>query len=219
MNTFTISETMSFAWELFKKRSAFFIGVFVLVWAISLASSQLGGHVNNAHTPTLLVLALAGVFINIVVSVFLKMGTLSFLLKAHDAPDAAKLKDLWAPDMFWNYLGTAILTGIIVIVGLILLIVPGIIWMLRYIFAPYLVIDRHLAPLAALKESSRITYGHKWQLLGFLLVIVAINIVGALLLLVGLLVTIPLSSLAMTHAYRVLEHAASEVAPIAAPTV
>jgi len=204
---------LRFGWETFKKRPAFFIGIFVLIWVIGAVGSELGAHVNNAQTPSILVLALAGVFINIVVGVLLKMGTISFVLAAHDAPESATVRDLWEPDMFWNYLGAMILTGIIVVVGLILVIVPGIIWALRYVFVPYLVIDRGLAPLAALRESSRITYGHKWQLLGLFLALIVLNIVGAIALLVGLLVTIPLSSFALAHAYRTLEHGANEIAP------
>jgi uncharacterized membrane protein len=96
------------------------------------------------------------------------------------------------------------LLGLAVGIGLVLLIVPGVIFGLMFMFSTFLVIDRELAPIEALKESNRITYGHKWRLLGFTLVLLLINVLGALALLVGLLVTVPVSSLTFTHAYRVL---------------
>jgi uncharacterized membrane protein len=47
-----------------------------------------------------------------------------------------------------------------------------------------------------------------------MLALTLLNIVGVLLLLVGLLVTVPVTILATAHAYRALEHAASEVVPL-----
>ena len=55
-----------------------------------------------------------------------------------------------------------------------------------------------------MKESRRITRGHKWQLFGFLLMLVLINLLGLLAFVVGLFVSIPVSSLAFAHAYRLL---------------
>ena len=55
-----------------------------------------------------------------------------------------------------------------------------------------------------MNESSRITRGHKWPLFGFVLMLVLINLLGALALIVGLLVSVPVSTLAFAHAYRVL---------------
>ena len=202
-----------FGWETFKKRPWFFVGMLVLIWIVSGVFSQMGSYTDKVSAGSELIFALAGVFVSIVGQMFVKMGTISFTLKAHDAPESAKLNDLWAPEMFWQYLGASLLVGLIVVVGIILLIVPGIIWALRYMFVPYLVIDRKLGVMAALRESSRITLGHKWQLLGLVVVLGLLNILGLLALVVGLLVTVPVTMLAVAHAYRTLEHSASEVAP------
>jgi len=82
--------------------------------------------------------------------------------------------------------------------------VPGIIFMLMFMFTTFMVIERELGPIDAMKESRRITRGHKWQLLGFLLMLVLINLLGLLALVVGIFVSIPVSSLAFAHAYRML---------------
>jgi uncharacterized membrane protein len=55
-----------------------------------------------------------------------------------------------------------------------------------------------------MKESSRITRGHKWPLFVFLLLLVLVNLAGLLALVVGLLVSMPVSMLAFVHAYRTL---------------
>jgi uncharacterized membrane protein len=82
-------------------------------------------------------------------------------------------------------------------------------------FVPYLIVDKKMSVGDALRESSRMTLGRKWQLLGFLGLVVLINILGAILLLVGLLVSIPVTMLAFAHAYRTLEHSVNEVVPAA----
>ena len=206
---FSIASSVRFGWETFKKRPWFFVGITLLIAVISGITSHLTGSLNadgNGFAYTALFpLEVVLFFVGIVVSILLKMGTINFVLKAHDDSESARVNDLWAPYPFWKYLLTSIVVGIIVIVGLILLIVPGIIWALRYMFAQYLVMDRHLDASEALSESAKITYGHKWQLLGFGLVLVGINILGAVCLLVGLLVSIPVSSLAFAHAFRTLQ--------------
>jgi uncharacterized membrane protein len=91
---------------------------------------------------------------------------------------------------------------------MLLLIVPRIIFALMFMFATFIVIDRELGPINAMNESARIAKGYKWQLFGFTLVLVLINLLGLLALVVGLLVTVPVTSLAFVHVYRVLSERA-----------
>ncbi len=132
------------------------------------------------------------------------MGGTAFYLAAHDNSDTVELSSLWHPRPLWKYLGTSILLGLAVGVGFLLLIVPGIIFALMFIFSTFLVIDREIDPIEAMKESYRMTRGHKWNLLGLLLMLILVNLLGVLALIVGLLVSVPVTALALTHAYRVL---------------
>jgi uncharacterized membrane protein len=137
-------------------------------------------------------------------------------LQRHDNPDTADLSLLWHPRPFWKYLGASILLALAVTVGFVLLIVPGIILGLMFMFATFVVIERELGPIEAMGESNRITRGHKWQLFGFVLLLVLINLLGLLALVVGLLVSIPVSTLAFVHAYRLLGGKAGTPPPDAA---
>jgi len=58
--------------------------------------------------------------------------------------------------------GSALIAGL----GLFLLVVPGIIWYLKFMFAPLRAVDRNTGPLDSLRESGEMTAGHKWQLFG-----------------------------------------------------
>jgi uncharacterized membrane protein len=84
------------------------------------------------------------------------------------------------------------------------LIVPGIIIAMGLAFVPYLVVERGLGPVEALKESWRLTKGHKMQIFLLVLALVGINILGLMALVVGVFVTFPLTLLAFAHAYRTL---------------
>jgi len=71
-------------------------------------------------------------------------------------------------------------------------------------FVPYLVIDRGLGPIESMKESWRVTKGNKWQLFLLFLALIGINLLGVAALVVGLLVSVPITMLAAAHAYRTL---------------
>ena len=89
-------------------------------------------------------------------------------------------------------------------IGIPLLFVLGVIFSLMFMFSGFLVIDRELGPIEAMKESYRMTHGYKWSLLGLLLLLFLINLLGLLAFIVGIFVSAPVSLLAVTHAYRVL---------------
>ncbi len=202
---FSIHSCVSFGWETFKKRPWFFVGASVVIVLVYLFASAITSAIDallggSAKEPTLL-----GSLADYGLSTLISMGVTAFYLAAHDSPETVDLTVLWRPHPFWKYVGASILIGLVIIVGFILLIVPGIIFALMYMFTTFIVIDRGLGPLDAMKESKSITHGHKWPLLGLGCVLLLINIAGAIALLVGLLVTIPVTSLAFTHAYRELQ--------------
>lgn len=68
-----------------------------------------------------------------------------------------------------NYLTIVLsylLVAAIVIMGFILLIVPGIIFAIRLAFVPYLVMDKGLEPVAAVEKSWNMTRDHGWAIFG-----------------------------------------------------
>ena len=209
MNTFAPGAMIRFGWETFKKRPWFFIGVALLVAVLSGVASGIGASFGNQGVAQSI-----GSLTNFVIGIFIGMGVTAFFLKSHDSIETAGSGELWHPQPFWYFLGAKLLVGVVVVLGLVLLIVPGIISGLMFMFTPYIVIDKGLGPIEAMRESKHITDGHKWQLLGFVGLTVLVNILGFLCFLVGLLVTIPLTALAVVHAYRTLS--AQAKTPVAA---
>lgn len=208
MHTFSIGESIRFGWETFKKRSWFLIGSTAVFFLISAAIETVAGSFGEEFPG-----ALVGSVASFLANTILGMGIAAFYLKAHDSLDAVKLGDLWHPSPFWKYLGVQILLAAVVVAGLILLIVPGIIFALMFMFAPYIVIDKNLGPIDAMKESMRVTKGRKLELFGFALISIGIALLGVLALIVGLLVAIPVLSLAFVRAYRALQGSAGTPVP------
>jgi len=208
MSEFSISESIRFGWETFKKRPWFFIGVLVCVF---IAYSVISLVTGPSHGQQGFMLSFMSI-VSGVLGVVVEMMLINLALKAHDNVEAVQFSNAWGELPFWRYLAVKVLAGLIVMVGFVLLIVPGVIAALVLIFSNYLVVDKGLGPIQALKESARITKGHRWHLLGFVLVVAGLNILGVIALFLGLLITIPVTMLAMVHVYRKLEHAASEAA-------
>jgi uncharacterized membrane protein len=201
---FSTGSAIRFGWETFKKRPWFFVGSTVVILLASVLVDTFTGGIDAAVAGSPDAPSIIGTVINLALGTLISMGATAFYLAAHDNPDTVDLSSLWHPRPFWKYLGASILLGLAVGLGFLLLIVPGIIFALMFMFTTFIVIDRELGPIEAMKESNRIARGYKWNLLGFILVLVLINLLGVLALVVGLLVSIPVSSLAFAYAYRLL---------------
>jgi uncharacterized membrane protein len=95
-----------------------------------------------------------------------------------------------------KYLAAMIMVTVVVIVGFIFLIVPGIYLAFKYTFVPYLIVDKNLGPIEAMKASSKMTDGIKWDILGFYVAGAALAYLGLIALGVGILVSAPVAYLA-----------------------
>ncbi|MGB4076488.1 MAG: hypothetical protein WBK28_02170 [Minisyncoccia bacterium] len=222
-STLSVQESFSFGWRTFKARPWIFVQAALVLIAISIVFNILGsllgagaeadGGIALISVLLSLVLAVASLYVSITVN---NMGFMSFYLKAHDALSSVSLRDLWRPHPFWKFVLAIITLGVTVLVGLILLIVPGVIFSLMFFPTLYIVLERELGPIEAMKEAARMTKGNRWKLLLFGFAVLGINLVGALVLLVGLLVSIPVSMLATIHVYRTLANHTA-VAPVTPP--
>lgn len=146
--------------------------------------------------------------VNIVVfalSLVVSLGTKRITLDLVDEKPS-RLADLFSQtNLFWKFLWASIIYGIIVVIGFILLIIPGIYLSLKYGFFGYILVDRpELSAGDVLKESARLTDGIKWNLFWFSVALIGINILGLMALGIGLLYTIPVSIMAYTALYRAL---------------
>jgi hypothetical protein len=99
---------------------------------------------------------------------------------------------------------------VMVLVGLVLLIIPGIYFGIRYSLFGFYFVEGNSDLKQSFQQSAVTSQGSMRFLLLFFIIIFLLNILGASLLGIGLIVTIPLSVLMTTSIYRQL----SETSPI-----
>lgn len=106
---------------------------------------------------------------------------------------------------YWNAVVANIVVGVIVGLGIVMLIVPGIIFACRLAFVPYLVVDREMDVMDALRVSWDMTRGYGWQifLMGFLAIFIVIG--GLILLFVGVFISMMWISAAFAAIYHAVE--------------
>ncbi len=82
--------------------------------------------------------------------------------------------------------------------------VPLLVLSLRFQFASYLIVDKQCDGIESLIKSFRMTKGMIMQLIVLIIAVIVINIIGLLALVVGLLITIPMSLIMVGLVYRKL---------------
>jgi uncharacterized membrane protein len=212
---FNFSDVLSFGWGVMKANLWFFVGLgFVFMIFIYLPVVARVVVVKSLHLPKAsdVTLAILLQVLEFLVGIVVKIGLIKIALSFCDErkPPFATLFDVW--DCFWRVLGATVLYILIILAGVILLIVPGIVWAVKFSLCYYFVIDKGLGPVEALKASSRTTMGVKWQLFGFFLLCRLINLLGLLCLLVGVFATYPTVLVASALIYRQLSAQTPELA-------
>lgn len=201
---FYISDIIRLSWQKVMQNIWFFIGLSLIILAVAMASEIFGAIVKQSKIDIPVIVSILIFFVFSVLQVIIKLGSIKIGLAFVDGRQS-KILDLFnVKSVFWKYLMTALLYGLIIFGGLILFIIPGIIWGIKYSLFPYYVLEGS-EPMEALKKSGVATHGSKLNifLLGFVLGV--INLIGLLLAGVGLLVTIPIQMLAMAYVYRALQ--------------
>jgi len=92
------------------------------------------------------------------------------------------------------YLGGALVTWFLLFIPLIIMSLG--LWMYKF-----LIVDQELGPIESLKESWRLTSGEKGDLFLWAIVTFFINLVGLLCCFVGLLITVPVTSIATAYIF------------------
>ncbi len=198
-HSFSSSEALKFGFDIFKKNIVTFIKIAAVLLIINIVMGAIGslfGH-NN---PLVLIWGI----ISYLIAFVIQIGIVKMILDLYDGKplNFSNLYTQYALGL--RYYAASIIYGIMVLVGLICLIVPGIYLAIRFQFFSFLIVDKNAGIAESLSKSSALTEGVKINLFLFALLIVVINIIGFLLLGIGLLVTIPTTMMATIHVYRKL---------------
>jgi hypothetical protein len=162
----------------------FFIQSIFLVVAVGvpiaiLRTLQNGGQMEKdlVNLLTVLVIVIAVVYM-IYLMIWLQ-ASLILLVKNRATEMEPKAIMANAKSYLWSYLGTSLLAGFLTLLWTLLFIIPGVIFGVYYIFAEYIVIDKGVGGMKALRLSKEYVKGKWWQVFLALLGLVAAGVLAS----------------------------------------
>jgi len=162
-----------------------------------------------------------------IISIFVHVGVIKIGFEVVDGKKARADELLTHGALFWKFLAVSAVSCAVVFVTFIvplliafflaltfhnnsalligfLALIPASYLFLVFCYVPIVAVDRKLSLKETFKEGFAITKNNRWSLLGFFVVLVIINILGAIPAGIGLLVTAPVTTLAYLNLYRKL---------------
>lgn len=202
----------SFGWNRMKK---FFLDLFLItlivgvVWIPYSIMLSLDGR----HTAGGGILQIFGLAYLLLLMAPIDYGSAFVFLKA------VRNEQFEVKDMFLafekNYINVVLANLLhwgIISIGLFLLVVPGIVFACRLAFVKYLVLDRKLEPVEAVKESWRMTKGHAGKIFWMGFLVFPIVIAGLICLGVGVIPAVMWIRCAFASMYYAVSEAEEGVA-------
>lgn len=196
---FVIGESFKSAWEIFKKEWIVVYAVQFLPFVFGILYSVLMENVDQNSGANLL-----WTLVYMAIQFILSMGVINAYLQITRGKKVTMETFTSIVPKIVNYFVAQILMILIVLGGFLLFIIPGIYFSLKFMYAPYLVIDKGMGPIEALKASGQITHGVKWDMIGFMVAAAILMYSGILALFVGLLITMPVATLSYVILYNKL---------------
>jgi uncharacterized membrane protein len=195
---FSIEESLRFGWKKTKEHSFVLFQVLLTLFALRVVQAVI--EKSLVHT------AIGGLANLLLTIVFIVLGTGFIVITLKIAKgEKTEYRDIVPPaKLVLMVFLASVLVGVLTFAGLILLVIPGIYFALRFSMIRFAIIEG-AGVMESFERSTKLTDGQKWPLLGFLIVAAIANIIGAILLVVGLLITIPVTMIAFAHIYLKLK--------------
>jgi hypothetical protein len=199
------SSSYSVGWKILK---AYFVELLV----ISIVYSILSGPITVVQWKVetlqwfLVPLVLFGITYGVFVAGPIQYGANWVFLKAVRG-ERVEVRDIFVVFQrnYWNVVIANIVVGIIVGLGFVMLIVPGIIFACRLAFVPYLVVDHEMDVMDALRVSWDMTRGYGGQIFLMGLLAIPVVILGLICMIVGVFISVMWISTAFAAMYHAVE--------------
>ncbi|MFI0434096.1 MAG: hypothetical protein ACH350_00010 [Parachlamydiaceae bacterium] len=190
--SFSINEAIREGWELTKVNIGFLISyqilLFFLIWLFS--DTQNGWKLAPVNVIGWLLILLA------------KMGFYqsALLITKGLKPRFDQFYKNWR--LLFTWVIASILFAAMLAIGLSLLIVPGLIIIAMCGFYPFFILDKGVGPIEALQLSAKATKGIRTDVFLLFISCIGLDLLGMLFFGIGILITAPVSLIALTTVYR-----------------
>jgi uncharacterized membrane protein len=201
----SVGNAISYGWNKFKDNALIWIGIMLVAAVIQVVLNLIFGGFSTSSdlSDTFTVWRIIGTLVTTVVGYLINAALVRGALHEVDGN-----KPAFGSFFQFTNIGAIIIASLIVgvlsTIGFILLVIPGLIVVFLTWWTLQFVIDQNQDAVTGIKSSFGIISQNVGPLLLLALALVGINILGAIPCGLGLLVTIPLTIIASTYAYRVL---------------
>jgi uncharacterized membrane protein len=193
----SVGDAVSYGWAAYWKNVGPMLVILLIIAAVHVLFGLAGEAVDSLVGRILLQLAAW------LIGLFLALGLFRVALEITRGVQP-EVGDLFKAEGYAPYIVASILFGIGFFIGLLLFVIPGIIFAVVFGFYGFVAAERGNDVLAmeTLQRAAEISRGHRWQLFGLAIVLFLINVLGALLCGVGLLFTAGITIIAWAYTYR-----------------
>lgn len=197
-----IGPAFRWGWDTFTKDFWYFLLLFLLV--IFLPNLVIRYKANNFFFN----------FVSLFISTWMACGITRILLDYYRGKKDEMSTIFTYVKPYWNVLLATIFLGILIFVGLIFFIIPGVYLAIKYQFTINLIIDKDMDILDSMKKSAEMSEGIKMDLFLFGLTTMGVVILGFIALGIGIFIAIPVVYLAYTYLYmNVLGEKSKDIIP------
>ncbi len=176
-----IGQLFSESWEFFKTNLNKLILITLILMSPSILNQILSLIFGNKSNPVIGTIMGLLVLLSIVTGIW---GTIALITFITEKNPALTISEAYNKNvsLFWSYLWLSIVIGLIVLAGLILVIIPGIIWGIYFSLFSYILICEKIKGWAAAKKSKQLVKKYWWPVFGRVVLLSLIFIVLSLIL-------------------------------------
>ncbi|MDG1278415.1 MAG: hypothetical protein P8O16_14120 [Algoriphagus sp.] len=202
---FDIQEILQKAWVLFKTRASFHIGFMFIIGATQAFFAYYLEDFVSIYSILLAPALIAGFYL------------VANRLSQEEYVDFQNYFDGFK---YWLLVVTInLISGILTVLGIFALIVPGIYLAVGYMFAMLFGIFGGFDFWTSMEMSRKLVTTNWWKFFGFVLILLLLNIAGLLAFIVGILITVPVTYLAIYVLFEQLTEDAVDESPEGEKTI
>jgi len=215
-----IGEVLSEAWDRFKMNWALLVFTQLAVQAIANVPQQLptilkaAGVVDEKRDPVgYFLVFLPCLLVSFAISSYLQCGLTRIWIGVARGETPGFGEIFSGGSRFLPMLGLQLLYALVITLGMLLLIVPGVILAIGLMLSQMFLIDQEMGPVEAMRASWEATQGHKGKLFLFLLVSILVMIAGVVACCFGILAAVPTVWVATAIIYLRITGRGPQIAP------
>ena len=213
MSSFSREKVLLSAWKIVRGNLSFFVGFMLFVTLINIAPELIIRKYDDvlADNKNLSIFVQGILFI---IQLIVGYLIVKIPLLTIEGKEINKENILSSSRTFYNYtIGSAIYgIGIILLIMImnsigqagIIVVFPLIFLILKFQFVNFIIIDKKINVLSAFRISNEITKDELTELFLFIILMFLLNLLGAFVFLIGLLITLPISIVAIALIYTEL---------------